>query len=323
MTFDRRSFLQASAAMAAGALTLDFGANAFAKAPMQTKQAPGFYRMKVGEIEMTAIIDGSIELGLSMFPKADKPEAEHLLEDAGRPKAGAPAAINAFVLNAGDKLVLLDTGCGAFFGPQAGNLGDNLRASGYDPAAIDIVLLTHMHPDHIGGMVGNDGKPVFPNAQVQVSEADFKYWTDESRLSRAPAAAKPFFKFARDVAKVYQGRIIQFGNGFEPASGLSMQTAPGHTPGHCMVRLSSGKDQLLIWGDIVHAAALQFPHPDWAISFDVDQGLAVTTRKRVFDEVATDNIPVAGAHLDFPGIGRVGREAGAYTYHPAFWTPRL
>jgi glyoxylase-like metal-dependent hydrolase (beta-lactamase superfamily II) len=324
MNFDRRSLLQGSAALAAaGIFGLDGASDAFAKAPMQAGQSPGFYRLKVGDIEVTALIDGSLDIAPAMFPKAGKPEAERLLEAAGRPKTGAPTAINAFIINTGGKLILLDTGAGMFFGPEAGLLENNIKASGYDPAAIDIVLLTHMHPDHIGGMVGAGGKPVFANAEMQVGEADLKFWTDEGQLSRAPGDAKKFFQFAQAVAAAYKGRVRPFGDGFEPAPGLTMVAAHGHTPGHSMARISAGKDQLLIWGDIVHVAALQFSHPDWAISFDVDQDMAVATRKKVFDETAADNIVVAGAHLDFPGLGRVSRKGDAFFYHPVFWTPRL
>ena len=325
MTVSRRRFLQGSAAVAAAAsIGLDLSAEALAKAPMQGGQAPGFYRMKIGEIEVTALMDGALDLELKLFPEAEKAknEAEALLSAAGRPKTGTPGAINAFVVNTGEQLILVDTGAGAFFGPQAGLFDDNLKASGYDFASVDVVIVTHMHPDHIGGLFAADGTPALPKAQILVSEADFMYWTDETRMTQAPEAAKPFFQLASATAQAYAGRIDQFKDGHEPAKGISLVAAPGHTQGHSMVRISSGDDALLIWADVVHAAALQFARPDWAIQFDTDQAQAIATRKKVFDQVASEGVLVAGAHLDFPGFGRVSREKDAYRYNPAFWTPR-
>jgi glyoxylase-like metal-dependent hydrolase (beta-lactamase superfamily II) len=323
MTIDRREFLQATAAIAATGVVARSVGDAHAKAPLQTAQNASFYRFKTGDIEVTSITDGGIDLELRLFPNADKAEAEAILAKTGRPKTGSPASINAFIVNTGGKLIVVDTGTGTFFGPQAGLFAANLSASGYSPDQVDAVIITHMHPDHLGGLTKADGKPAFANAQILVNEDDYKFWTDEVITAKAPDEAKPFFRFAQATMKAYEGKVERFRDGTEFAPGVTAVAAPGHTPGHTMIRVSSGKSSLLIWGDIVHATALQFARPEWAISFDSDQAAAVATRKKVFDQVSGSGTMVAGAHLDFPGIGFVARESSGYSYHPAFWSPKL
>jgi glyoxylase-like metal-dependent hydrolase (beta-lactamase superfamily II) len=197
-----------------------------------------------------------------------------------------------------------------------------MAAAEIDPAAVDVVFITHLHPDHANGLITEDGSPVFPKAEIVVAEKDYVFWHDEGILSRAPAEMKPFFEGARKALKPYSGRLRRMNEG-EIVPGLTAVPAPGHTPGHTMVRIGSGSDGLLIWGDIVHTAAMQFPHPEWAVQFDVEQDQAIATRKTVFDQAASERIMVAGMHLDFPGIGFISRTKAGYEYHPAFWSPTL
>ena len=231
--------------------------------------------------------------------------------------------MNAFLVNTGDKLVLIDSGAGKLFGPTLGKFAANLAAFGIDPASVDIIAMTHLHPDHFGGLLDANAKIAFPNAQFMVSEADTKFWLDEAIAAKVPAENKPFFDQARMVAGPYIAaqKFVPVVDGKEIVPGITAMAAPGHTPGHTMYRITSGTDTLLIWGDIIHSATLQFAHPDWGIAFDTDGDLAAATRKKVFDMVATDRVMIAGAHVPFPGIGHVVKAATAYSYVPAFWTP--
>lgn len=323
MPLDRRQFLIASAGTAAaGALGLASDRPAVAKAPLATVQAPAYYRFKIGAVEITAIMDGMLELPLSLFSSADKAQAEAMLSKLRRTDT-APTPINAYVVNSGDKLFLVDTGYGNMAGPDSGSLLGNLKFAGFEPDQFDAVILTHLHPDHIGGLLDQQGRPVFRNATLLVRDAEYAFWTDEGIMSRSPADSQKFFKIAQAGMKPYGTRMQQFKDGEELASGISCVAAPGHTPGHSMIHISSGKDTFLIWGDIVHVAALQFSKPEWAISFDTDQAQAVETRKKIYDRVAADGTLVAGMHLDFPGLGHVWREPNGYSFQRAVWSNRL
>ena len=322
MPIDRRSFLagalMASAFSAAGPMSI-----VAAKAPMAARQVPGLYRLKVGGFEVTAVNDGMLGLDIGLYPEAERPEAERLAEAAFLAAGRIPTAVNAYLVNTGVRLVLIDTGTATAMGPTLGRLAENLGAAGVDAAGIDLVLVTHLHPDHANGLLAAGGSASFPNAQVLVAEAEHGFWTDDGVLSRVSAEAKPFFEMARAAVAPYaaQGRLQRFEPGGEVVTGITALAAPGHTPGHTMFRVASGNDVLLVWGDIVHTAALQFPHPEWGISFDVDRAAAIESRRRVFDMAAAERMRVAGMHLPFPGIGHVARSGAGFAYVPAFWSP--
>ncbi|MGK9165915.1 MBL fold metallo-hydrolase [Inquilinus limosus] len=322
MPIARRRVLASALAAPALPLLASLPQPALARAVPAAGQVPGLYRFKVGAFEVTAINDGMINLKLDQFPAADRTGAEALLQRAFQPAAAIPTAVNAYLINTGDRLVLVDTGTATTLGPTLGKVGANLKAAGVDPSDVDLVVLTHMHADHANGLIDPAGAAVFGKAELAVAEAEYAFWTDDGILSRAPAEMHPYFAMARAAVKPYAGdRLSRFGKEAELAPGIRILAAPGHTPGHSMVEVASGADRLLIWGDIVHAAALQFAKPDWAINFDVDQQAAITSRKRVLDQVAADRVLVAGMHLPFPGIGHVGRAGEGYEFVPAFWQP--
>lgn len=322
MSLTRRHVLAAALAAPALPLLASLPQPVLARAVPPAGQVPGLYRFKVGAFEVTSINDGMLNITLDQFPAADRAGAEALLQRAFQPPAAIPTAVNAYLVNTGDRLVLIDTGTAAAMGPSLGKVGANLKAAGVDPADVDLVVLTHMHPDHANGLIDPAGAAVFGKAELAVAEAEYGFWTDDGILSRAPAEVHPFFAMARAAVKPYAGdRLTRFGKEAEIAPGIRVLAAPGHTPGHSMIEVTSGDDRLLIWGDIVHAAALQFAKPDWAINFDVDQQAAIASRKRVLDRVAVDRVLIAGAHLAFPGIGHVGRVGDGYEFVPAFWQP--
>jgi glyoxylase-like metal-dependent hydrolase (beta-lactamase superfamily II) len=294
----------------------------WAKAALSGHQVTGAYRHPVGSFEVIALNDGAIDLPVGMFLGADPAEAGKLLAARSLSPDKSPTAVNAFLVNTGDRLVLIDSGSGALMGPSTGRFAANLAAFGIDPASIDVVAMTHVHPDHFGGLLTAQ-KIAFPKAQFVISEADTKFWLDESIAAKAPADAKPFFDMARVHVSPYiaAGNVRFIADGQEVVPGMTAHSAPGHTPGHTMYRVTSGNDTLLIWGDIIHSYALQFAHPDWAIAFDVEPPKAIATRQKVFDMVATDKLTIAGAHVPFPGIGHVAKSGTAYAYEPLFWAP--
>lgn len=312
----RRSLLAAPVVLtAASALRID---PASARAPAQGP-SPGVYRFQVGAAEVTAIADGTIDLSTDAFPGAqqDPRAAERLLAQAGLPDKALPTFVNAYVVNTGDKLVLVDTGCGPGLGPTLGRVPKNLALAGLDPAAVDVLLVTHLHPDHVGGMAPAEAA-AFPNAELVLADPEYAFWTDDGIAAQAPTDLQPFFGAARAAIAPYGARMRRVRGG-EIVPGVTLELAPGHTPGHSIVRVSSGNAQLLIWGDIVHSAALQFDKPDWSVAFDTDQAQAAQTRRRVFDMAAADRLLVAGMHLPFPGIGRVARRGDAYAYVAEPW----
>ena len=315
----RRSLLAAPALLAAGAAVPP--RPAMAKAPLANAATPAVYRFRLGTIEVTAVSDGTIDMPPDLFPgaKQDPATAARLLGQAALPEKAVPTFVNAYLVNTGERLVLVDTGTGPIqgFGPNLGRLAKNLAAVGIDPAAVDVVVATHLHPDHVGGLSPANA-PAFPNAELVLAESEHAFWNDEGIASQAPAELQAFFRIAREAIAPYAKRTRRLNAG-EAAPGITLEPAPGHTPGHSMVRIASGAAQLLIWGDVVHMAALQFEKPDWSLAFDTDQGRAAETRKRVFDMAASDKLLVAGMHLPFPGLGRVARRGDAYAYAPEPW----
>jgi glyoxylase-like metal-dependent hydrolase (beta-lactamase superfamily II) len=229
------------------------------------------------------------------------------------------------VVNTGDKLVLVDTGTSTLFGPTLGRMPRNLAAAGIDPDTIDTVIITHLHPDHVNGLLAPDNLIAFRNASVLVNGADYDFWTSQEIAAKAPDDFKPFFAMARNAIKPYvdAGKVTMFKDGDALGPGMAAVAAPGHTVGHSMVRVSSRGNDMLLWGDIVHNAALQFPEPERALVFDTNLPMAIASRKKVFDMAATDRLLIAGAHLPFPGVGHVAKAAVGYAYVPSPWAPDL
>jgi glyoxylase-like metal-dependent hydrolase (beta-lactamase superfamily II) len=323
----RRDLFKAAAAGAA-AVTLQAGlpAPAAAKAPLATAQAPGYYRRKVGTIEVTALLDGTITFdqatAVALVAKASPEAVAPLNAKYFVPPSGKIVLpISAYVVNTGDKLILVDTGSADKFGPAAGQLPAALAAAGFAPDAVDTVILTHAHPDHAAGLITAKGEAVFPNAELVVMDAETKFWADAATRTRLPDSQKGFVDVAAAALKPYAARTRLIANATDIAPGVSSVALPGHTPGHTGYRISSGNEQLLIIGDAVALYEWLFDKPDWSLAFDVDAAAAVATRKTLFDMVSSDKIMIAGAHLPFPGFGYVGREGAAYRYIPAPWAP--
>jgi glyoxylase-like metal-dependent hydrolase (beta-lactamase superfamily II) len=293
-------------------------------APFAGVQAPCVYRHKLGQFEITVLSDGNLPLQPELFA-GDLAGAQRLLTNAFVPMTGGTTSVNQWLVNTGNKLVLVDTGASNHFGPTLGRLPHNLAAAGVKPDAIDDIIITHMHPDHVPGLLAPDKTMLFKNAIVHVNGDEYAFWTSDEVYAKAPDAAKGFFDLARMAIKPYAdaGKVRMFKDGTTILPGLTAMTAPGHTIAHSMVRVTPAGGDLLIWGDIVHCAALQFPEPERSIAYDADPATAIATRKKVFDMVATDRLLFAGAHLPFPGVGNTVKASSGYVYVPLRYAEHL
>jgi glyoxylase-like metal-dependent hydrolase (beta-lactamase superfamily II) len=277
------------------------------------------YRVSVGDIEVIAVGDGHLVIDTKMLPAAKPEEVRPLLDDACLPQGPVRTFINGFVIEAAGKRILIDAGLGVGAVETAGRMAANLAASGIALESIDLILLTHLHRDHVRGITDEAGMPLFPKAAVMLHEHDLAFWTDSAEESRAPAFAKQYFAIARAALAPYKGRTSTFSKAEEIVGGVSAIPAPGHTPGHTMYRVQSGNSSLLIAGDIVHIPALQFPRPDWSIALDVDPQAAAATRCRVLDAAAADGEMLTGMHFSFPGFGHVRRVGAGFRVVPVQW----
>lgn len=268
---------------------------------------------KVGEIEVTALSDGPLPASLDTLIEFDREEAQQLL---GKP-AGTPffLPVNCYLLRLGGKQVLIDTGYGPHMGPTLGQLPQRLREAGVPPEAIDIIVLTHIHPDHALGLIDVEGSAVFPNAELMVHEVEANFWLGREPAPNASERVRRNVGKARFATAPYRERMRTVLDG-EAMPGLSATLLPGHTPGHTGWIVHSGGDALLFWGDVVHIPAIQVPRPEAAFEYDVDPQAARATRRRAFDRVAADRLMVAGAHLDFPGVGIIVRNGTNYRFEP-------
>ena len=268
---------------------------------------------RVGDIEMKAFSDGPFPAALDSFVDFERAEVERLTGKLIDDKM--VLAVNCYLLKVGGKHVLVDTGCGQSMGPALGQLPNNLRAFGVAPDAIDTILLTHIHPDHALGLTDADGRATYPNAELVVHEHEARFWLD-----REPSAGDTE-RIRRNIGKgkaataPYRARLRTVRDG-DVLPGVAATLLPGHTPGHTGWLIYSGKDSVLVWGDVVHLAAVQVPRPEAALVFDVDPQLARETRARIFDRAAADRLCVAGAHLDFPGFGYIERRGTGYRFEP-------
>ncbi|WP_163270081.1 MBL fold metallo-hydrolase [Chelativorans alearense] len=322
MPLSRRHFL-AGAGLAGGALLAGTPVPALARAPLADTPTTGALRRKVGSAEVTALLDGYIDIEPEMFIGLDAAEAAQLAEAGFQVPDPRRTPVNAYLVNLGDRLVLVDAGTSNSMGPTLGRLPAAIEAAGVTLAQVDTVLITHMHPDHINGVLTSEGEALFPNAELVVTATDYAFWHDDANMNQATDEAKPFFVGARRAAAAYADRLRQIEGEAEAVASIQTVPLPGHTPGHAGFIIESDGEALFIWGDVVHMATYQFARPDWSIAFDVDPDLAAETRKRALDRVAADRMLIAGMHLPFPGFGHVARDGDAYSFVPAEWPYEL
>ena len=266
---------------------------------------------KVGDIEVTALSDGVLATSLDVVLGMDRAEARRL---AGTTD-GVHIAVNAFLLKLQGRWALIDAGAGNSMGPTLGKLPESLRALCVAPEEIAAVFLTHIHPDHSNGLVDDAGRAVFANAELILHEAEARFWLDRDEASGETERIRRNIAKAAVATAPYRSRM-RLVRESEAMSGVSAVALPGHTPGHTGWLIASGKESLLIWGDLVHLASVQVARPDTGLVFDVDPQQACATRRRTFDRVAADKLTVAGAHMDFPGFGTIVRKGAGFAFEP-------
>ncbi len=321
MAVTKRDFLIGAAAAPIALSLTAVRATADDAAP--SAQFVGVRHLTVGDRVVTAILDGDLGIGAENFSNLSADEAEAFLTAAYLPNAPVPTGVNVYIVRDGARTILIDAG-GANAFPSAGKLAGALEPAGVAPEDVDLILVTHLHPDHVGGLITAEGAALFPNAGLRVHEADVAFWSSDANRAAAPDAFKGFFDLATNVLAAYGDKVDPFNADGDVAPGVAAIAMPGHTPGHTGFRVEGGADSLLIWGDIVHVAAFQFPKPAATIGFDVDQPAAAATRAKVFDQAVADRARIAGMHLSFPGVGRVEKaSAGGFRFVPEAFTFNL
>ncbi len=281
-------------------------------------QGSGFYRRRIGDVVVTAINDGMLDLPLGAMSGIEAEAASALLQAAFRAPAPRPS-VNAFLVQGNGATVLVDTG-GGVMAPTLGRLQDGLAAAGVAPGDVDTVVMTHLHPDHTGGLTSPAGEAVFPNAELVIAQPEADFWLNEALAAAAPEERKAYFAGAQAAVAPYRSRLRLFTGADNVAPGIQAHPLPGHTPGHTGYLVTSGDATLLIWGDVLHVQDVQSHRPEVGMVFDADPEEATRSRLRVLDMAARDRLMVAGMHLHFPAFSHVRKLAEGYTLVPDAWS---
>lgn len=315
----RRALLAAGLVLSAPVLTpLAAPLRASAATPARL-QAAGYQRFPVGEAVVTALLDGYIDLPAELWRNVTPEDlAEGLRGAFLPPDRPLRISVNAFVIETAGQTIAIDAGARDLFGPTAGRHAEVLAAAGFAPGAIDLVALTHLHPDHLGGLAAQ-GTARFPRAGLAMHEADRAYWTSEAARAAAPDFARPWFDAAAETLRAYGERVTPFRGEARVAPGLTAIPLHGHTPGHVGYLFESAGETLFFWADSFGQTALQLNAPERGLVFDIDPARATESRRKAAALAADRSVLVAGSHVPFPGFGHVGREAGRLRFHPAEW----
>ena len=314
MNVSRRSLLALGAGL--GASTM-LGGSALARAPKLGTQTPYWHRFELGDAEVTVVSDGPLPLGdpSGTFTGVPKEEVKKMLSDNFLNPDNVVLEQNSPVVNMGDKLILFDTGMGTSqaFGPTTGRQQKSLAEAGIKASDIDAVVLSHAHIDHIGGIVGADDKPLFPNAQYYISQADFDYWTDEGKLG---SPLKDFVVHARKNLLPVRDRLVFFKDGQEFLPGVQAMAAPGHTVGHHIFMVTSNGKSFAFLGDLTHHAVLLLERPLMEFSYDTDPKQSAQSRVKMLTMLAANKVPVMSYHFAWPGYGHVAKNGDGFRYYP-------
>ena len=325
----RRQILTGAAIAGAATMLPPLGTPAArAAVPPAGAQAPGFYRYRVGDYECTSINDGarSFPMPDTFVTNVPTEQALAAAEASYMPKGMVTVPFNPQLINTGSKMVLIDCGNGvATFEPTKGAVGrtlQNLAAAGVDARSIDIVLISHLHPDHTNGIRALDGSMAFPNAEIMVPAKEWEFWMSDENAAKAQSdMTKNYFA---NVKKIYAGiesKVTKYDWGKEVAPGITSVATPGHTPGHTSFAVASGSSKILIQSDVTNIPEFFLRNPDWHVAYDNDPALAQETRHKFYDMASAEKATVVGFHFTFPSIGHVEKDGAGYRLIPASWNP--
>jgi glyoxylase-like metal-dependent hydrolase (beta-lactamase superfamily II) len=312
-SISRRAFV-ISAATAGAAFGLDGPLEFVGRAFAQQATGPEVVKFKIGDIEVIQMYDGIWEKphDPGFAKNASLDDVKAALRAGGLTDAHVPITFTVTAVRVGSRLVLFDSGTGAQVFPAAGNITKNnlWQAAGIDPAKVETVIITHFHPDHITGLMAKDtNAAIFPNAQIHVPAAEYRFWTDPGTTAGA----------AKRIQAVFPGwkNIRQFDGDVEVVPGIRAVNTNGHTPGHTSYLVAAGGQQVMVLGDVTNIRALQMANPGWHLAFDGNPTLAVENRRKIFDRIVADKIVATGYHWGMPGAGTVQREGNGYALVPA------
>ncbi|MGF1619308.1 MAG: MBL fold metallo-hydrolase [Rhodomicrobiaceae bacterium] len=320
--FNRRQMISGAAALAAMPAFATFAGPAMAAAPQQGVQRASVYRAKLGQFEVTTILDGAIQIdGPHPIFGENQPaeEVQKFAQDNFLPPNQMEISFTPVMVNTGNEVVLFDAGNGAGRRPNAGKLASLISEAGVTPDQVDVVVITHCHPDHIGGIM-EDGNPLFPNARYVIGETEYNFWSAEDRLSGP----------TENAAKLVQSNVVPLAEKMtflkpegEVVSGIRAVDASGHTPGMMAYHIESDGQRLLIMADVTNHYVVSLMKPDWHVRFDMDKDAAAATRKRILDMLATDRFPVTGYHMPYPAIGYVEKAGDSFRWVQASYQLHL
>jgi glyoxylase-like metal-dependent hydrolase (beta-lactamase superfamily II) len=326
----RRRLLTGAAAIAATA-PLAARLPAHAAAPPSGMQAPGWYRYKVGSIEVTVATDGvnRFKMAEDHVTNIKQDVVNAALAEVFMEKDMMTTPYNPIAVNTGSKLAVIDTGTGETSYKKsngtAGQMVTNLAAAGIDRNAVDVVVISHYHGDHMNGLIMDDNSLTYPNAEILVPAKEHQYWMDDGEMSRAPKGRiEGNFKNVRRVfTPEALKRVKTYEWGKEVLPGVTAQGTPGHTVGHSSFVIASGSESVYVQSDVTHVPFLFVRHPDWRVFYDQDGEMAEATRRKVYDMLVADKMRVQGFHYPFPSLAHVEKVGSGYREIPVMWNPNI
>jgi glyoxylase-like metal-dependent hydrolase (beta-lactamase superfamily II) len=326
LTTTRRSLLKGTLAGAAAAsLAPTISGPSTAAVPPAGKQAPGYYRFKVGDYEMTLLHDGAfVRPSQGFVTNISQEQADATAAANYMPAGKVTVPFNPTLINTGSKLVLIDTGLGPVPNAPVGQLFANLKAAGVEPKDIDILVLSHLHPDHINGLRAADGSIAFPNAEIKAPAPEWAFWMSDDNMNKASSKMmQDYFANTRKILGGLENKITRYDWDKEVAPGVTALGTPGHTPGHTSFAVASGSGRILVQSDVTNIPQFFLRNPDWHVAYDIDPEQAAKTRHKFYDMAAAEKMLVTGFHFSFPSAGHVEKEGAAYRLVPVAWSAAL